>query len=192
MKSKRSGKFVLKQVRAACNGVIYDTFRLTGWLNGRRIRRQFKDRDEALGEKNRLEVGAANKGEMQVRATRLSAVQLAEAEAAMTRLGPQSLSLAVDWFLTTYKPPAAVVAVETAVAGFLSEKAAHVRSTSLGDHRRTLELLKAAFPSRAVHSISTADIQGFLANRGTGKKRFNNLRGELNTFFVWCQLSGDT
>jgi hypothetical protein len=65
MKSKHSGKFVLKRVRAACNGVTYDTFRLSGWLNGRRIRRQFKDRDEALGEKNRLEIEAANKGEIQ-------------------------------------------------------------------------------------------------------------------------------
>ena len=82
MKAKRSGKFMLKQVRAASNGVTYDTFLLSGWLNGCRIRRHFKDRDEALGEKNRLEVGAAINGEMQVRATRLSAVQLAEAEAA--------------------------------------------------------------------------------------------------------------
>jgi len=189
MKAKRSGKFVLKQVRASSNGVTYDTFLLSGWLNGRRFRRHFKDRDEALGEKNRLEVGAANGGEMQGRATRLSAVQLAEAEAAMTRLGPQSLSLAVDWFLTTYKPPVAAVAVETAAAAFLAERAAHVRATALGDYRRTLEWLKAAFPGRAVHSISTADIQGFLANRGVGKTRLNNLRGDLNAFFAWCQLA---
>jgi hypothetical protein len=189
MRSKRSGKFVLKQVRAACNGVTYDTYRLSGWLNGHRIRRQFKDRDEALGEKNRLEVEAANKGEIQVRATRLSAVQLADAEAAMARLGPKSLSLAVDWFLTTYKPPVAAIAIETAVKAFLAERSAHVRATALGDYRRTLQWLKAAFPGRAVHSISTADIQGFLANRGIGKKRFNNLRGDLNAFFAWCQLA---
>jgi hypothetical protein len=52
-----------------------------------------------------------------------------------------------------------------------------------------LEWLKAAFPGRAVHSIATADIQGFLANRGVGKKRLNNLRGDLNAFFAWCQLA---
>jgi hypothetical protein len=189
MRSKRSGKFVLKQVRAVCNGVTYDTFRLSGWLNGRRIRKQFKDRSDALGEKNRLEVEAANRGEIQVRATRLSAVQLAEAESAMARLGPKSLTLAVDWFLTTYKPPAAAIAIETAASAFLAERSAHVRATALGDYRRTLEWLKAAFPGRAVHSVSTADVQGFLGNRGIGKKRFNNLRGDLNAFFAWCQLA---
>lgn len=52
-----------------------------------------------------------------------------------------------------------------------------------------MEWLKAAFPGRAVHSIATADIQGFLANRGVGKKRLNNLRGDLNAFFAWCQLA---
>lgn len=189
MKAKTSGRFAVRQIRASSHGVTYDTHLLSGWLNGRRIRRHFKDRDEALVEKNCLEIEAANTGEIRVRATRLSVAQLAEAEAAMARLGPQSLSLAVDWFLTTYRPPVTAVAIETAVAGYLAEKAEHVRSTSLGDYRRTLELLKAAFPSRAVHSISTADIQGFLANRGTGKKRFNNIRADLNALFAWCQLA---
>ena len=74
--------------------------------------------------------------------------------------------------------------IETAVAAFLAERAGHVRATALGDYRRTLEWLKTVFPGRAVHSVSTADIQGFLANRGVGKKRLNNLRGDLNAFFV--------
>jgi hypothetical protein len=102
MKSKRSGKFVLKQVRTASNGVTYDTFLLSGWLDGCRIRKHFKDRDEALGEKNALEIEAENGSEIRVRATRLSPTQLAEAEAAMTRLGRQSLTLAVDWFLVAF------------------------------------------------------------------------------------------
>ena len=33
MKSKRSGKFALMQVRASSNGVTYDTFLLSRWLN---------------------------------------------------------------------------------------------------------------------------------------------------------------
>ena len=144
-------EFVLKQEPAVYNGATNDTLRLSGWLNGRRILRKFKDRDEALSEKNRLEVEMANRGELQVRATRLSAVQHADAELAIARLGRKSLTLAVDWFLTTYKPPASAIAIETVTA---------------------------AFPSRAVHSISTADIQRFMANRGIRRKRFNNLRGE--------------
>jgi integrase len=52
-----------------------------------------------------------------------------------------------------------------------------------------LKAFKAAFPAREVHTFATADIQGFLANRGVGKKRLNNLRGDLNAFFVFCQAA---
>ena len=40
--------------------VTYSTFQVVGYLNGERIRRKFKDRDEAEGEKARLEIQAAN------------------------------------------------------------------------------------------------------------------------------------
>jgi hypothetical protein len=59
----------------------------------------------------------------------------------------------------------------------------------LGDYRRTLEWLKAAFPSRSVHGVSTVDIQHFLGSRDIGKKRFNNLRGDLHAFFAFCQAA---
>jgi integrase len=189
MRSKHSGKFALRPITASSNGVSYDTFLLSGWLNGRRIRRHFKDRDEALGEKNRLEVEAANRGEIRARATRLSAVQLGEAETAMARLGPQSLSLAVDWFLATYKPPVTAIGLETAVEAFLEAKKPHIRPLALRDYRVTLKAFQAAFLGRQVHTLATADIQGFLANRGVGKKRLNNLRGDLNAFFVFCQTA---
>jgi hypothetical protein len=120
MRSKRSGKFVLRQVRASSNGVTYDTFLLSGWLYGRRVRKHFKSRNEALGEKNALEIEAANSGgEIRARNTRLSADQIAEAELAIARLSPKSLSLAVEWFLATYKPPVTAIAIEAAVEAFL-------------------------------------------------------------------------
>src|ERR1019366_9059666 len=53
--------------------------------------------------------------------------------------------------------------------------------------RRPLDTLKAAFPGpRAVHAIDTAAIQRFLAGRQVGRKRLNNLRGDLSAFFAWC------
>jgi hypothetical protein len=52
--------------------------------------------------------------------------------------------------------------------------------------------LKAAFPRRTVDSLATADIQRFLAGRRVGKKRFNNLRGDLHAFFAWCQAAPRT
>jgi hypothetical protein len=41
-------------------GFTYEAFRLIGWHHGEGVRRQFKRREEASGEKNRLEVEAAN------------------------------------------------------------------------------------------------------------------------------------
>lgn len=55
MKSKQSGRFAIRQVKAASNGFTYDTFLRSGWLNGIQVRRHFKNRDEAMGEKNRPE-----------------------------------------------------------------------------------------------------------------------------------------
>jgi site-specific recombinase XerC len=192
MRPKPSGRFALREItvkkRLDGQPVEYSTFLLSGWRQGTRYRRQFKSRELALGEKNALEVEAANAGgEIRARNTRLSAAQLAEAEAAIGRLGTQSIALAVEWFLTTYRPPITAMALESAVAAFLKAKAAHVRPLALRDYRCTLTALQAAFPARVVHSIATADLQSFLANRGVGKKRLNNLRGDLNAFFVFCQ-----
>lgn len=190
MRPKRSGRFTITATRASSHGFTYDTFLLSGWLNGRRIRRQFKSREEAIGEKNALEVEAANMGgEVRARNTRLSAAQLAEAEAAMARLGPRSLSAAVEWYLTTYRPPVAAMGLGLAAEAFLAEKADHIRPPALADYRRTLKWLNAALPGRDVHTLATADIQRFLANRGVGKKRLNNLRGDLHAFFAWCQAA---
>jgi integrase len=194
MRPKPTGRFTLREItirkRLAGLSVEYSAFLLSGWRRGERYRRQFKSRDEAIGEKNALEVEAANAGgELRARNTRLSADQLAECEAAIARLGPQSLALAVEHFLTTYRPPVTAMALGSAIPAFLAAKAPHVRPLALRDYRGTLMAFLAAFPGRTVHSLATADIQGFLSNRGVGKKRLNNLRGDLNAFFVFCQAA---
>jgi site-specific recombinase XerD len=194
MRPKQTGRFLLREIkvkkRVAGQPLEYSTFLLSGWRHGSRYRKQFKSRDEAIGEKNALEVEAANVGgEFRARNTRLSAAQLAECEAAIGRLGPKSLSLAVEWFLTTYREPVTSMALELAIAAFLAAKAPHVRPLALRDYRVTLTAFLAAFPARNVHALTTADVQAFLANRGVGKKRLNNLRGDLNAFFVFCQAA---
>lgn len=191
MRPKPSGRFALREIRVKKRvegrPLEYSTFLLSGWVHGKRYRKQFRSRELALGEKNALEVEAANTGgEIRARNTRLSAAQLAEAEAAIGRLGTQSIALAVEWFLTTYRPPITPTPLNAAVAAFLEAKAPHVRPLALRDYRCTLTALQAAFPGRSVHTVATADLQGFLANRGVGKKRLNNLRGDLNAFFVFC------
>ena len=187
MKAKKSGPFTIKPVTVKAHGFTYETFQVSGWLNGRRIRKHFKSRAEALGEKNALEVEAANVGgEIRSRNTRLSSGQLAEAESAFARLAGRSLSLAVEWFISTFRPPVTEMPLATATGLFEAARKPHVRPVVLRDYKNTFKLLNASFPNRAVHAVSTAEIQAFLSGRHVGPKRFNNLRGDLHALFAFA------
>lgn len=84
------------------------SWRLTGWLNGIRIRRNFKRREEAAAEKASLELKAlhATSG-LRVVACSLRDDQMREAEAVFKRLEgkPHPLSFYVDYALTNYLEP---------------------------------------------------------------------------------------
>lgn len=182
--------FTIRTITVKNGDFTYRTHRLTGWLNGRRIREQFKSRPEADGRQCELEVLAANVGgTTRARVTRLGEAQLAEAENAITRLAGRSLSEAVNWYLETYRPPQTAKLVKDATAAFLLDRAQHVCGKVMRGYRHTMASVNTAFADRCVHQISTADVQTFLVARKVGKKRFNNLRGELHTFFAFCRIS---
>ena len=82
MRPKPSGRFALREIkvkkRIDGQPLEYSTFLLSGWVRGKRYRKQFKSRELALGEKNALEVEAANVGgEIRALNTRSSVAQLA-------------------------------------------------------------------------------------------------------------------
>lgn len=83
----------------------------------------FKDRAEAEGEKDRLEVAAANR-DCSIRPinTRLTTEQVRAAEAAFGRLGAHTLTDAVDYFLKHFRPAVASVPVEIAAAEFMRDR----------------------------------------------------------------------
>ena len=198
MRARKNGGFTVRQVTVkelkSVSGqnekrtFAYSTFRLTGWLDGQRIRKQFLSRDEALGEKQALEIRAANlNGDIRARNTRLTIEQLAEAEAAYSRLGGRSLSQAVEWYLDTYRPPVTVTPLAVAETAFLEERTLHVRPLTLRDYRLTLQELRAFSGAKAVHEVQTRGLLDFLTSRKVGKKRWNNLRGDLHAFFEFCR-----
>jgi hypothetical protein len=88
------------------NGVT--SWRVDGRLNGLRIRKNFKSREEAGAEKAALDAKAAQT-ETGVRTTltRLTEEQIHEAEAAFRRLAasPKSLSFYLDFALANYRAP---------------------------------------------------------------------------------------
>jgi hypothetical protein len=185
---RKNARFKVREITVTQHGATYQTFELYGWLNGKMVRRRFKSRAEALGQKNLLEVEAASEPcEMTVRQTRLSSAQLAEAETAFARLGGRPLSLAVDWFLDTYRPPVTEKALAEAKAAFIADRERHVRPMTLRDYKLTLHDFAAAIGERNVHEVETAAVLEFLTGRNVGKKRWNNLRGDLHAFFEFCK-----
>ena len=98
----RKSKLKLKPIEVTVGGLCYKSYRVSGTVNGRRIRFQSTSRSEAFAELTRLQIENANCATVQARPTRLSAEQIAEAEAAYRRLGPvKTLTAAVEWYLTT-------------------------------------------------------------------------------------------
>lgn len=183
-----SSQFRVKRVTLTANGYTYPTFRVSGWLNGRRIRRDFKSKPEAEGERDRLEIAAANgAGDIRAINTRLTPAQIAQAEAAFQRLGAHSLPLAVEWFLANYRPPSVEKLLSEAVVDFRAEKDAEVSAPVQADYRKLLTALQTAFPARHVHTLTTEDLASFLRGRGKAAKTWNNGRTYLHSFFEYCR-----
>jgi hypothetical protein len=186
----------------------YAGYAIRGRLNGKRVRKQCKTHSEALTEKERLEIEAANHGgQVRTILTRLTEAQIKTAETAFA-LTHDPLA-AVQWYLANYKPPVAEMPIDKARDAFVADREPHVSKVALRDYKRTLRDFIAfsgkvwpddppEAPLRSVHTFKTEDVSRFLASRKTadeaapgglrpiGKKRFNNMRGDLNAFFSHC------
>jgi ribosomal protein S6 len=181
--------FTITRTTVHSDGYRYPTYKIQGWVNGRRIRKNFKSEQEAIGEKHRLEVFSANAIDpIRPAVTRLTPAQIADAETAFARIGDRPLSTAIDWFLTTYTAPLAEKLLADAVTAFLADRTKHVRKMVLRDYKSTLEAFKTTFPGKFVHEITTDRVMEFLDAREVGNKRRNNLRGDLHAFFNFCRI----
>ena len=128
----RKTGLTLKEITMEANGFRYVTHRISGTMpDGERIRKQFNDRAEAVLELGRLNVRAANTGEVRPVITRLSTDQLAEAEAAFRRLGPDKrLTEAVEWYVANYRPAVVAKTISEADTAFRASKALKPRKTA--------------------------------------------------------------
>jgi len=186
MKKKRQG-FTVRAVQLHQHGYAYESYQVEGWTEAGRYRKRFKSKADAYGHKTELEVMAANHGEIVARNTRLSREQLAQAESAFARLGAQSLPAAIEWFLANYRPPVAEMGVGEAAALFVAERRLHVRPLTLRDYESTLRNFGEFAGAKKLHEIKPLDVEKFLSAGGVGKKRWNNLRGDLNAFFEFAR-----
>ncbi len=107
------------------NGVT--SWRVSGFIAGVRIRKNFPSREEAAAEKSTLELRAAQatSGQRAV-ATCLTSDQLREAEAVFRRIAaapaPKTLSFYLDYALSNYHAPEQDRALDAAVTEYLATK----------------------------------------------------------------------
>lgn len=182
----KAGGFRIRPFKAMEHGKVRRGFQVVGYLDGERIRKRCRSREEALGEKNRLEVRAANADHVRAVNTRLTGQQLAEAEAAFVVLRGRSLTEAVGWYLANYRPPVVAMPLADAVATFLAARKGMVEDVHLADARRKLDLLMQWFPSCRVHEIDGGTLLAKFGERRWAPKTWNNVRGILHRFFDFC------
>ena len=165
-------------------------FRVSGWLDGRRIRKNFPTRPEAEAERQVLEVRRlqAETG-MRTAITRLTDDQLHEAESAFRRLGgrPRSLSFYLDYALASYREPDREKPITDAVAAYMESKGKdHTRDllslSMLNQIRWELDALKRRFPGETVAQLTSQRLAPFLQRGAPSLKTFNNRRGLVHTF----------
>ncbi|WP_395719147.1 tyrosine-type recombinase/integrase [Prosthecobacter sp.] len=208
---KDLGVLKLKQIHASVkegNGYDYSYFMVEGHDgDGARIRRKFKDEEEARSFATANVERVANKKELKKAiSTDLEPEQIAQAENAFRRLrGRYSLDEVVEYFLRHFKAPETEITLTEARKKFLDGKEREgLRERSIYQLERTLSQFAAFIAARLkeseeaerecmVHEISTGDVEAFLSGLkskdGAHRAKFstwNGYRADLSSFFAWC------
>jgi integrase len=177
------------------NGVI--SWRVTGWLHGERVRRNFKTREEAAAEKATLEIQAeeAASGLSRI-ATSLTLEQVRDAESVFRRLEGKkhSLEFCVDYTLANYRAPECEKPLGAAILDYLAAKQREaergiISLVQVGSIKKELTLLEAHFGKVTVAELTLKKLQVFCERGKPSLKTFNNRRGILGTFFKYAFLS---
>ncbi len=180
------------------NGAI--SWRVSGTVNGVRIRKNFQSRADALAVRELYEIERLNvdANSRHVRTT-LTPGQLREAEKVFhgklkDLAQDKSLSFVVDYFLDTYKDPETEKKLSEAIGNYLATKEAHVPKIisrrQYNGIRGELLRIEAAFPGSLLVDITTDALTAYLEKGNFTLKTWNNKRGYLSTFFKHGLIKG--
>lgn len=180
--------FVISEFTNPSGDVV---FRVTGWLDGKRIRKNFVTRAEAMAERQTLDVLSVQSDTgVRTAATRLSDEQLHEAEAVFCRMAgkPRPLSFYVDYAFANYREPERQKSLSEAIVDYKQAKAHQHEQEQLSAPQLKrigwdLKRLDQHFPKRAVAELTLPAILAFLERGRPSMKTFNNRRGIISTFF---------
>jgi hypothetical protein len=170
------------------------SWRVSGWIAGVRVRRNFPTREEAAAEKAALELKSAQAAAgMRTTVTFLSDSQLRQAEDAFRRLEgrPESLLGYLELGLAAYRPPECQKALDEAASAYLAKKAIEHERTLLSARqlisiRFELRHLVNRFPGRRVSQLTPALLTPYLERGHPCLKTYNNRRGLISTFFKFA------
>ena len=188
---KEASPFVVSQFTNPSGEVV---FRVSGWLNGKRVRKNFGTRAEANAERDALEAERMGADTGLRRAlTRLTEEQLHEAESMFARLKeqPKPLSFYVEYALKHYNPAQREMTLPDAIADYTAFKdREHERGiisrSQTGSIKKELKLLQTHFGTMHVNEITAQQLGAFVERGKPSLKYVNNRRGILSTFFKYA------
>jgi len=192
---KQPTAFVISEFANPSGDIV---FRVSGQLDGKRVRKNFPTRTEAEAERQVLEIQRLQ-GETGVRvaATRLDDAQLKEAEAVFARLAGhnQSLSFCVDFALTNYRAPEKQKRLADAVAEYVDAKEHEHDQDLLSISQfsrigRDLKRLQRHFPDASVAELTVQNLVSYFEHGRPALKTYNNRRGIVSTFLKFAFLRG--
>jgi integrase len=188
---KAATSFVISEFTNPSGDIV---FRVSGWLDGKRLRKNFPTRHEAEAERQLLEIQKyQGEGSIRTAVTRLTDDQLHDAEAAFRRLGndARSLFFYVDYGLANYREPARQQPLADAVTAYVAVKTHQkeqkiISAPQLTTIKRNLEVLKKHFPDATVADLTAKRLTAHFQHGNACPKTYNNRRGVLSTFLKFA------
>ncbi len=184
-------KFVIKEFTNPSGEVV---FRVSGWLDGKRVRKNLPSREEAKAEVDVLEIEAVQ-AETGIRrtVTRLTEDELHEAEAVVRRLAgkPRSLSFYVDFALANYREPVCQKPLAEAATEYVAAKKHEFEQDLISDSyfvrlEREIERVPKRIPVATVAELTSARLVAYFEFGGGSRKTYNNRRGTMSGFLKFA------
>jgi site-specific recombinase XerD len=179
-------------------------WRLSGTLNGKRIRENYKSRAEAVAQRQEYEVERLNgESDGQTVWTTLTHDQNRDAIAAVNILKRakfnKSLTFAVNYLIEHYREAEHAAQVEDVVDAYLDSRSMDqtrglISLRQYKNIRAEMETFKKVFAKRTIDTISSEELKEYLegklphARNAVSLKTWNNRRGYLSTFYKFCLL----
>jgi site-specific recombinase XerD len=163
--------------------------------DGHRIRKRFKNEEDARTWKGLQEIKALNQhSELHPVVTKLNQAQIAEAEAIVVRLSDRyTLTQVGDYFFQHFHEPDFKISLSEASVKFRGAIEGVIRDRTLVQLKSTLGQFEQFMENCSLHEITADDVERYLRSlrakdgvNPASRKTWNNYRADLHLFFGWC------